>query len=76
MISALKRSPFVWMVALALVVLVRSHAQNPSDSMSDQKNSLQTGSAPVDHDIEAALGQVSPGHIRANIEKLTSFGTR
>jgi len=64
------------MVALALVVLVRSHAQNPSDSMSGQKNSLQTGSAPVDHDIEAALGQVSPGHIRANIEKLTSFGTR
>ena len=33
-------------------------------------------SMPADHHISAALQQISAEHIRANIEKLVSFGTR
>ncbi len=41
-----------------------------------QSSATNAGSMPVDSRVAAALKQISPAQIRANIEKLVSFGTR
>jgi hypothetical protein len=65
----LKRSP--WPLALVLALTLSNAAQAQS-----QPSSTAAESMPVDSRIAAALQQVSPERIRANIEKLASFGTR
>jgi hypothetical protein len=67
MISPRNRSP--WLLTLALVTSTGAIAQG--------KSGLEA-SAPMTADsrISAALQQVSAERIRANIEKLVSFGTR
>jgi hypothetical protein len=79
MISARDRRSFFLLVASALIVGAPTLAQNQPGSMSAQAISPST-SAPEsmapDSRIAAALEEVSPERIRANIEKLASFGTR
>jgi hypothetical protein len=69
MISMLKTS--LWPLALALAFPLSSAAQPQSQPASTAAEPM-----PVDPRIAAALKQVSPERIRANIEKLASFGTR
>jgi hypothetical protein len=68
MFSPRNKSP--WLLALALVAV--------STEMLAQGKSVLEPAEPMTADkrISAALQQVSPEHIRANIEKLVSFGTR
>ncbi len=61
-------------VTLALVLCRGAHAQQPMSSNSRQPGAPETMA--VDGRIAAALQQVSAERIRANIEKLVSFGTR
>ena len=69
MISPLKKRPRLTTVALALAVSSAAQAQNqPGPSAAEL--------IAVDSRISAALQQVSAERIRANIEKLASFGTR
>ncbi len=69
MISSVKKRPWFMVAALALAIVLGVQAQNEPTT---------AGAEPmaVDSRISAALGQVSAGRIRANIEKLASFGTR
>jgi hypothetical protein len=69
MISSVKKRPWFMAAALALAIVLGVQAQNKPTT---------AGAEPmaVDRRISAALGQVSAGRIRANIEKLASFGTR
>jgi hypothetical protein len=69
MISPLKKRPWFMAAALAPAFVLGVQAQNEPTT---------AGAEPmaVDSRISAALGQVSAGRIRANIEKLASFGTR
>jgi hypothetical protein len=69
MISPPKKRPWLTTVALALAVSNAAQAQN-------QPGSGAAESMAVDSRISAALQQVSAERIRANIEKLASFGTR
>src|SRR5580704_19296514 len=69
MIYPLKKRP--WIVAVALALAVSSVAQAQS-----QPSSAAAEAMAVDSRISAALQQVSAERIRANIEKLASFGTR
>jgi hypothetical protein len=63
------RSQCRWILFLALAGSTQAIAQNNSIPDAPQ-------SSPVDRRIAAALQQVSAERIRANIEKLVSFGTR
>ena len=64
-----------WAAALLLLVLtVAGFAQNGAASRSRESSASEP--MPVDRRIAAALQEVSGEHIRANIEKLVSFGTR
>ena len=69
MISPLKKRPWIAAVALALAVSSAARAQS-------QPGSAAAEPMAVDSRISAALQQVSAERIRANIEKLASFGTR
>jgi Peptidase family M28 len=68
MISPLKKRLWIAAVALLLAVSSGAQAQSPSSTVPE--------AMAVDSRIAAALRQVSAGRIRANIEKLASFGTR
>jgi hypothetical protein len=68
MISARMKRPCLFLVSLALAVST-AQAQNHPDSS-------HTDAMAVDGRISTALQQVSADRIRANIEKLASFGTR
>jgi acetylornithine deacetylase/succinyl-diaminopimelate desuccinylase-like protein len=69
MISLLKKR--LWLVAgsLLLAVCSAAHAQS-------QPGATAATPMAIDSRISTALRQVSPERIRANIEKLASFGTR
>jgi hypothetical protein len=68
MISALRKRPWIAAVSLLLAVSGVAPAQSPGSAVPQ---------APaVDGRVSAALEQVSAERIRANIEKLGSFGTR
>jgi hypothetical protein len=69
MISLLKSR--LWPLALVLALTLSNVAQPQS-----QPSSTAAEPMPVDSRISAALQQVSSERIRANIEKLASFGTR
>ncbi len=69
MISPLKKRPWIAAVALALAVSSAAQAQN-------QPGSGAAEPIAVDSRISTALQQFSAERIRANIEKLASFGTR
>jgi hypothetical protein len=69
MISTLKKRPWIAAVSLMLAVSSGAQAQNQPDSGTAEPMA-------VDSRISAALRQLSAERIRANIEKLTSFGTR
>jgi hypothetical protein len=68
MISSLKKRLWIAGVGLGLAVSGAGQAQG--------KSVTAAGPMPVDSRIAAALRQVSAERIRANIEKLASFGTR
>ena len=68
MISPLKKRLWIAAVALALAVSGGALAQSPSSTVPE--------AMAMDSRISAALQQVSAERIRANIEKLASFGTR
>ncbi len=65
MISQSKNGLFL--VVLLTLLRPTAVAQSPA---------ADAGPMPADSRIAAALQQISPEHIRANIEKLVSFGTR
>ena len=69
MIFPFKKRPWFMTAALALAIVLGVQAQNKPTT---------AGAEPmaVDSRIAAALRQVSAERIRANIEKLASFGTR
>jgi hypothetical protein len=69
MISPLRKRP--WLMAIPLALAAGTWAQAQSKPGSTPADGL-----PADARISAALQQVSAEHIRANIEKLVSFGTR
>jgi len=69
MISAYKNRPCFILVPLALAMCTGVLAQ-------DHPNTTTSEPMAVDGRISAALQQVSAERIRANIEKLVSFGTR
>src|SRR5208282_972931 len=69
MISPLKKRPWIAAVALALAVSSAAWAQS-------QPGAPAAELMAADSRISAALQQVSAERIRANIEKLASFGTR
>ncbi|MGC2170366.1 MAG: peptidase M28, partial [Candidatus Sulfotelmatobacter sp.] len=74
MTSALTKRPWIAAVALVLAVSAGALAQNRPDS--NVRESSATESMAVDGRIAAALRGVSAERIRANIDKLVSFGTR
>ncbi len=69
MISPLPKKP--WLIAFSLLLSFIGAA-----SAQEQKGSVTTEPMLIDSRISAALQQVSAERIRANIEKLASFGTR
>jgi hypothetical protein len=69
MISRRKKRPWFLLVSLAL-------AASPVARAQDKLGSDAPAPMAVDRGISAALQQVSAERIRANIEKLASFGTR
>jgi peptidase M28-like protein len=69
MIFPLRKRPWLFFVSLALAASGAASAQ-------DQRGSASAEAMVVDGRIAAALQQVSAERIRANIEKLASFGTR
>src|SRR6202043_3487772 len=69
MISPLKKRP--WLITVLLALAVSSAAQAQSQPGLGAAEPMA-----VDARISAALRQVSAGRVRANIEKLASFGTR
>jgi len=71
MISSLMKS---WIVAGLLTLTVSSTASARDRAKSTEGGSAETMAA--DGRISSALQQVSAEHIRENIEKLVSFGTR
>src|SRR5271166_5137958 len=79
MIFARKKRPFAFSIALAICVSTWMQAQSQPAATPAQTISPSTsGPEPMtlDSRIAAALQEVSSVRIRANIEKLTSFGTR
>jgi hypothetical protein len=68
MISPLKKSLSIAAVALVLAVGSGAQAQSPTSTVPEV--------TAVDSRISAALQQISAERIRANVEKLASFGTR
>jgi len=74
MISPLKNRWWPVAVALVLTFAAPGLAQNGASSKAAQPGASEPMS--VDGRITVALQQVSAGRIRANIEKLVSFGTR
>src|SRR5258707_4617461 len=68
MISLLRKSP--WLMILLLV------SAGPGPSAQTKPGTAGAEPAAADERISAALKQVSAERIRANIEKLVSFGTR
>src|SRR5216684_9199391 len=69
MISRLRKRP--WLMFLALVL-----AANPGTAAQIMPAATKGEPMAADDRIAAALRQVSTEHIRTNIEKLVSFGTR
>jgi len=69
MISLLQKRPWVIVVLLMLDFATGAHGQS-------QAGSTAAEAMATDGRISAALQQVSAERIRANIEKLASFGTR
>jgi hypothetical protein len=69
MISPLKKRP--WLMAAWLMLSFSTGAPGQN-----QPGSTKVETVAVDSRISAALQQVSAEHIRTNIEKLASFGTR
>jgi len=69
MISSFEKRPLLVAVWLVLSFSIVAPAQNPAGSSAAEPIA-------VDSRISAALQQVSAERIRANIEKLASFGTR
>src|SRR5260370_2796336 len=69
MISRLRKRP--WLMFLALVL-----AANPRMAAQIMPAATKGERMAADDRIAAALRQVSAEHIRTNIEKLVSFGTR
>jgi hypothetical protein len=69
MISSFEKRPLLVAVWLVLSFSIVAPAQNPAGSSAAEPMA-------VDSRISAALQQVSAERIRANIEKLASFGTR
>jgi hypothetical protein len=69
MICPFKKSPILLPIGLLLAVSVGAQAQSKTGSAVPETMA-------VDGRISAALQQVSAERIRANIEKLVSFGTR
>jgi Peptidase family M28 len=68
MISPLRKRPWIAAVFLLLAVSGAAPAESPGSALPQAPAS--------DHRVSAALDQVSVERIRANIEKLASFGTR
>src|SRR5882757_7191138 len=68
MISLLRKSP--WLMILLLVSV------GPAPSAQTKPGTARAEPVAADEHISAALKQVSAERIRANIEKLVSFGTR
>ena len=73
MISLLNKRRRFWTAALMVASTVVA-AQNQESSRLSRGGALEPMA--VDRRIAAALEQVSAERIRANIEKLVSFGTR
>jgi hypothetical protein len=71
MISLLRKRPSV-LAGVLLVAVASALAAAQTESHVDRAS----GTTVVDSRIATALQQVSPDRIRANIEKLVSFGTR
>ncbi len=69
MISRLRKRP--WLMILLLVL-----AASPGTSAQTKLEATPAEPMAADERVAAALGQVSAEHIRTNIEKLVSFGTR
>ncbi len=69
MISRLRKRP--WLMILLLVL-----AASPGTSAQTKLEATPAEPMAADERVSAALGQVSAEHIRTNIEKLVSFGTR
>jgi Peptidase family M28 len=69
MIFPLKKRPWFMTAKTALAIVLGVQAQNKPTTAGVEPMA-------VDSRITAALRQVSAGRIRANIEKLASFGTR
>jgi len=78
MISLLKKRP--WLVVISLLLAasagVPAQGQDKDDQDKDKFQSAAVEPMAADARISAALQQVSAERIRANIEKLVSFGTR
>jgi len=73
MISLLNKSPWFFTAVLVIASTVAA-AQNQASSRMSGSSTFEPMA--VDSRIAAALQQVSADRIRANIEKLVSFGTR
>jgi hypothetical protein len=73
MISLLNKRRWFW-AAMLMVASTAVAAQNQDSSPRSQGSALEPMA--VDRRIAAAVEQVSAERIRANIEKLVSFGTR
>jgi Peptidase family M28 len=69
MISSLKKRPWIASVGLALALSSAARAQSQPSSPAAEPMAVESR-------ISAALQQVSAERIRANIQKLASFGTR
>jgi hypothetical protein len=67
----------IWLPSAAALILVLSSASlaSPAENSGKLENSAADSMA-ADARIAAALHQISPERIRADIEKLVSFGTR
>jgi Peptidase family M28 len=62
-------------VVISLIVAISASAP-AQDPATNQADATSAEAMAADHRISTALQQVSAEHIRANIEKLVSFGTR
>jgi hypothetical protein len=69
MISPFQKRPWIMAVWLALSLSTTALAQSQAGSSTAEPMAVDSG-------ISAALQQVSAERIRANIDKLASFGTR
>jgi hypothetical protein len=76
MISLLMKRPWLTTTLLILATSPAILARDQRDHNSDKLGSTTVEPMAADARISAALRQVSAERVRANIERLVSFGTR